>query len=114
MATSEQQWRGVVNGVLYMVQFEPTLDDESVVPARAEQLVARPLFDLPVAQIVDALRTALADGRPLTGGIPQPHDETTVRTFLTRLVDRMEAARPWTPPPFRTTAGDITVPGEDT
>jgi hypothetical protein len=91
VATSEHQWRGVVNGVLYMVQFEPTLDDESVVAARAGQLVARPLFGQPVAQTVEALRTALADGRPLTGSIPQPHDEATVRTFLTRLVDRMEA-----------------------
>lgn len=101
MATSEQQWRGVVNGVLYMVQFEPTLDDEATVAARAEQLLARPPFDLPVAETVDALRAALASGRPLTGGIPVPHGEPAVRAFLTRLADRMDAARPSTPPPFR-------------
>jgi hypothetical protein len=96
-----QQWRGAVNGVLYMVQFEPNLDDEQVVADRAAQLVAQPIFDQPVQQTVDALRTALASGEPLTGAIPQPHDEATVRTFLGRLVDRLEALRPWPHQPYR-------------
>ena len=99
--TGDRQWRGVVNGVLYMVQFEPSLDDDAVVAARAEQLLAAPPFDQPVAELLSALRAALADGRPLTGGVPQPHDEATVRAFLTRVADRIDAARPWVPPPYR-------------
>ncbi len=95
------EWRGVVNGVLYMVQFEPTLDDEQVVAERAGRLVAQPLFDRPVGDTVDGLRAALASGEQLTGAIPQPHDEATVRTFLGRLADRLEALRPWPTQPYR-------------
>jgi hypothetical protein len=96
-----EEWRGFVNGVLYMVQFEPTLDDERVVAERAGRLVAQPIFDRPVEDTVTALRAALASGAPLTGGIPQPHDEATVRTFLGRLADRVEALRPWPTQPYR-------------
>jgi hypothetical protein len=99
--TGGQQWRGAVNGVLYIVQFEPDLDDGQVVADRAAQLVAQPIFDQPVQQTVDELRAALASGAQLTGGIPQPHDEATVRTFLGRLVDRLEALRPWPRQPYR-------------
>jgi hypothetical protein len=99
--TGGQQWRGAVNGVLYIVQFEPNLEDEQVVATRAAQLVAQPIFDQPVQQTVDALRAALASGEQLTGAIPQPHDEATVRTFLGRLVDRLESLRPWPRQPYR-------------
>ncbi|HEY6745767.1 MAG TPA: hypothetical protein VI357_08600 [Mycobacteriales bacterium] len=96
-----EQWRGFVNGVLYMVQFEPTLDDDRVVAERAGRLVAQPLFDRPVGDTVDGLRAALASGEQLTGAIPQPHDEAAVRTFLGRLADRLEALRPWPAQPYR-------------
>jgi hypothetical protein len=95
-----QQWRGAVNGVLYVVQFEPALDD-GVVGLTADQLVARPMFDQPVQQTVDQLRAALASGEQLTGAIPVPHDEAAVRDFLGRLVDRLEASRPWPTQPYR-------------
>lgn len=94
-------WRGVVNGVLYLVQFEPTLDDEQVVADRATHLVTQPLFDQPVADTLTALRSALASGRTLTGDIPVPHDETAVRTFLRRLADQIDARRPWPAQPYR-------------
>jgi hypothetical protein len=97
----EQQWRPTVNGVLYQTQFAPTLDDEALVAMGAEQLVSRPLLGRPPEVTLDALRSALASGAPLTGGIPQPHDEASVRAFLTRLADRLEADRPWPTPPFR-------------
>jgi hypothetical protein len=97
----EQQWRPTVNGVLYQTQFAPTLDDEALVANGAEQLVSRPLLGRPPEVTLDALRSALASGAPLTGGIPQPHDEASVRAFLTRLADRLEADRPWRTPPFR-------------
>ena len=98
---TDQQWRGVVNGVLYTVQYDRDLADERVIADRAAQLVSRPLFDQPVQALVDALRAALASGEQLTGRIPQPHDESDVRTFLARLADRMEALRPWPHQPYR-------------
>jgi hypothetical protein len=92
-----QQWRGAVNGVLYVVQFEPVLD-EQVVATTADQLVARPMFDQPVQRTVDQLREGLASGEQLTGVIPQPHDEAAVRDFVGRLVDRLETMRPFPVP----------------
>jgi hypothetical protein len=97
----EQQWRGTVNGVLYQTQFAPTLDDEQLVATGAAALVERPLFGQPPEVTLAALRTALASGAPLGTGIPQPHDEASVRAFLTRLADRLEASRPWPVPPYR-------------
>jgi hypothetical protein len=97
----EQQWRGTVNGVLYQSQFAPTLDDDELVATGATQLVERPLFGQPPEVTLAALRAALRSGRPLTGGIPQPHDEASVRTFLARLADRLEATRPWPVQPYR-------------
>lgn len=97
----EQQWRPTVNGVLYLTQFAPTLDDERLVAKGAEQIVARPLVGRSPEVTLDALRSALAGGARLTGSIPQPHDEESVRAFLTRLADRLEASRPWPVPPYR-------------
>jgi hypothetical protein len=95
-----QQWRGAVNGVLYVVQFEPVLD-EQVVATTADQLVARPMFDQPVQRTLDQLREGLASGEQLTGVIPQPHEEAAVRDFVGRLVDRLESMRPFPVPAYR-------------
>ncbi|HST67715.1 MAG TPA: hypothetical protein VLM05_21270 [Mycobacteriales bacterium] len=97
----EQQWRPTVNGVLYQTQFAPTLDDEQLVARGAREVVERPLVGRSPQTTLDALRSALASGKRLTGSIPQPHDEDAVRSFLTRLADRLEASRPWPVPPYR-------------
>lgn len=97
----DERWQGVVNGVLYSVQFEPDLAAEGVAATWATRLLARPVFDLPVGETVAALRLALAGPGRLSGGVPQPHDESSVRAFLAELIDRMEAARPWPTPPYR-------------
>lgn len=55
---TEPEWRGVVNAVLYVVQFEPRIDDDAVVADRVQQLQAAPPFGLPVPRIVAALRVA--------------------------------------------------------
>jgi hypothetical protein len=97
----DEQWRGFVNGVLYLVQFEPDLERSADSNRSVQRLIDRPLFDRPVQDTVDALRAALASGGQLTGGIPQPHDEAAVRSFLTQLVDRLEQLRPWPVQPYR-------------
>lgn len=98
---NEQEWRPAVNAVLYQAQFAPTLDDDQLVARGARDLVERPLLGRPPEATLAALRAALASGAALTGGIPQPHDEASVRAFLGRLADALEASAPWTPPPFR-------------
>ena len=97
----EQQWRGTVNGVLYQTQFAPTLDDDELVARGAGELVERPLFGQTPEVTLASLRAALASGTTLGTGIPQPHDETSVRSFLARLADRLEASKPWPVPPYK-------------
>jgi hypothetical protein len=97
----ERQWRGTVNAVLYQTQFAPTLDDEQLVATGAHELLTRPLFGQPRELTLASLRAALASGERLSTGIPQPHDEASVQTFLTRLADQLEAAQPWPVLPFR-------------
>lgn len=102
----ERQWRGTVNAVLYQTQFEPALDDR-LVATGAHELVARPLWGQTPEVTLACLRAALASGAPLSTGIPQPHDEASVRSFLTRLVDRLAATQSsWPVLPYRVVPWD--------
>lgn len=95
-----QQWRGAVNGVLYIVQFEPALDERTV-GVTADQLVARPLFDQPVEETLDQLRAGLASGEDLGSVIATPFGEPEIRDFFSRLVERLDALRPFEVQPYR-------------
>jgi hypothetical protein len=90
-ATPEANARAVANGVLYIVQFDPQLDD-AVVERIARQLIERPLFGQPLSVTVAGLRLALASSEDVTGHLPQPHDEAASRSFLTRLVERLRGS----------------------
>jgi hypothetical protein len=91
MTTPEANARAVVNGVLYIVQFDPQLDDV-VVERIAGQLIERPLFGQPLSATVEALSLALTSSDDVTGHLPQPHDEAACRSFLTRLVERLRSS----------------------
>ncbi len=93
------KWQGLVNAVLYTVQFERILDAETA-DRVAHILVEEPLLRMTPEQEHTALREALSSGEPLTGGIPQPHGEEAVRRFTTAVLSRMDTLRPW-PVPFR-------------
>lgn len=95
----EEEPRGLINGILYGVQFERTLDDEAV-DRIARALVQEPILYLPPEQEYELLATALRSGELLTGGIPQPHSEDAVRVFLGKVVRRLDALRPWPELPF--------------
>lgn len=90
---------GLVNGILYSTQFVKTLDDEAV-EWIARALLEEPIMHLSPEQEYDAIVAALRSDEPLTGRIPQPHDESTVREFLGRVVRRLDALRPWPELPF--------------
>jgi hypothetical protein len=90
---------GLINGILYGVQFDRTLDDK-VVNRIARAMVKEPILYLTPEQEYECVVSGLRSGDPLTGQIPQPHDEQAVREFLGRLVERLDALRPWPEPPF--------------
>lgn len=93
------EWRGLVNAILYTVQFDRDLGDETVDQV-THTLIERPLLGLTPQQEYDALVEALRSNEPLTGDIPQPHSESTVGAFLAGVANRMDALRPWREPPF--------------
>jgi len=95
-----EQWRGVNNAVLYSVQFDRELADP-VVTRIARELLERPLWDLTPEDEYSALRQAVRSAAPLTADIPQSHSEGEFRDFLHRVLDCLDALRPWPELAFR-------------
>ncbi|GAA4609555.1 hypothetical protein GCM10023195_38670 [Actinoallomurus liliacearum] len=92
---------GLINGILYATQFERTLDDE-VVGRIARALLEEPILHLTPEQEYEGIVAGLRSEEPLTGQIPQPHDEEAVREFLGKVVRRLDALRPWPELPIAT------------
>lgn len=82
-----EEWRGLLNGVLYVVQFSVLDSDEADRVAR--MIREQPLFGWSVEQQYDALAAALASDADLSTGIPQPHPDAAVRTFLRDVLARL-------------------------
>jgi hypothetical protein len=57
-----ERWRGVVNGVLYRVQFEPKLDDE-LAAWIAERIVTEPKHVTADEQYADLVRALSSDAQ---------------------------------------------------
>jgi hypothetical protein len=93
------EWRGLVNAILYTVQFDRDLDHETI-DRVVHMLIEQPLLGLTPQQEYDALVEALRSNEPLTGDISQPHAETAVGGFLAGVANRMDALRPWPDLPF--------------
>ncbi len=97
---TDGQWRGVSNAVLYSVQFDRELDDAAL-DRVARLLFEQPMWDLTPEDEYAALAQAVRSPGPLTGDIPQPHSDQEFRGFLRRLLDRLDAMRPWPPQPYQ-------------
>ncbi|GAA1558218.1 hypothetical protein GCM10009678_46520 [Actinomadura kijaniata] len=97
------EWRGLVNAVLYTLLFAD-LRDRGLADRCVRGLLTEPLLDLSPEQEYALLSDALASGGRLTDpetSIPQPHSEEEIRAFLGDVLRRMDEARPWPVPPFR-------------
>ncbi|MEV5747944.1 hypothetical protein AB0L00_09005 [Actinoallomurus sp. NPDC052308] len=92
-------WRAIINGILHNVQFSRQLDD-SVIERVAQRIIKRPQFDLTPEEEYTALTEALRSGDQLVGDIPLRHDEPSVREFLIKVQNRLDALRPWPAPPY--------------
>ncbi|MFE2585441.1 hypothetical protein [Streptomyces sp. NPDC059378] len=91
---------GMVGAILYCLQFSRELGDEEV-ERISHMILEQPFYDLTAEEQyagIEAELAAEAWERDLSW---QPHDEPSVRDFLRRLLERLDALRPWQEPPFR-------------
>ena len=82
-------WKGHINGILYGIQFDRTLDDDVV--ARVADGVVGGLYVGERAGTLDALDEALRYSGPLNDQIKTPHSEENIRDFLARLAEVLDA-----------------------
>ncbi|WP_405427854.1 hypothetical protein [Micromonospora sp. NBC_00617] len=82
-------WKGHVNGILYGVQFDRTLDDSVV--TRVADGVAAGLYPGDRAETRDALEQALLYSGPLNDQAETPHSEDDIRAFFRRLTAALAA-----------------------
>ena len=93
-------WRGMINAILYSVQFQD-LDADETAPRIARAIMSEPVNDAPIAEHVDAIDAALASDEVLTALVDPYVAEQTGRAFLGRLRAELETLRPWPQPAFR-------------
>lgn len=101
---STEATRVVVGTLLYSIKFDKL--DDTLVDRRARALVEEPLIDLLPSDEYQAIVEGLQLNTELTELIQLPeaiaaHGEQDFRDFLRRLVDRLDAMRPWPEPLHR-------------
>lgn len=99
IVTSSDEWRPVVNGLLHSVQFRERLDADYAAEV-AQHLIARPIVGISAERQYAALAYAVESGTDLTRLTPDAHDEADFRAFISMIVERMDALRPWPAKPF--------------
>ncbi|KAF0848197.1 hypothetical protein [Nocardia caishijiensis] len=98
-------WQGVVNAILYSVQFEKELDN-SVVDRIAYALLTEPLGTFTQEDEYRILTDGLAAGTPIPEVVSMPEGAAELREFLNRIVARMDAMRPWPSLPYHRLSAD--------
>ena len=96
----QEWWRGVINAILYQVQFEPELDDELALRT-AQAITNEPVLQLTIQDNANAIRDALDSTARLTQLIDSAGSERDVRRFLEKVAAELENLKPWPVLPFR-------------
>ncbi|MFI7447507.1 SseB family protein [Nonomuraea sp. NPDC049714] len=93
----------VVSVLFYSVQFNAELDD-ALALVRARALILEPVHGYTPEEEYEAIGASLRTGSPLADLIPSPlpvpHSEQEHRDFAQRVLDHMDALRPWPELPF--------------
>ena len=82
-------WKGHVNGILYGIQFDPTLTDEVV--ARVADGVMGGMYPGDRVETLEAVNAALAQPGPLNDQMEISQSEETIREFLGKLAADLAA-----------------------
>ena len=91
---------GIVDGLLYQIQFDGPLTGE-LAARTAARVIERPIFDLPIQVTVDTIRDKLARPEPVARLVTTIGTDAEVREFLAKVLNEIEDSRPWPPQPFR-------------
>jgi hypothetical protein len=94
------QWSAVSDSILESVQLEKELGNTEAMRLGRE-IVRRPLRYLTTEEEYAAIAEALRTDADLSERIPSPHGEQEYRDFLRRLLNCLDALRPWPELPFR-------------
>ncbi len=93
------EWRPLLNTVLYMAQFSEL--DENEARRIAESLLAKPPGNFTIEKTYQSLVDALAAGEELNTVVQMRQSSEVVRNFLERIVDELDSKRPWKIPAIR-------------
>lgn len=95
-----EKWHHVVHGILDDIFPGAPLDD-ALATRIADALIHEPLGYLTVEEEFAALQGALREGGSLAELTPPSHSEAAVREFLSAVLSKLEAQRPWPEPAAR-------------
>ncbi|WP_253814215.1 hypothetical protein [Nocardia amikacinitolerans] len=95
-----EDWRPVVNAVLYMTQFAQALD-RAEANRVSTALLERPFGNLTPEQEYRALVDALNSDQELDTVVRVKHSPAEIRNFLSNVVAELDAMRPWRAPPLQ-------------
>jgi hypothetical protein len=95
-----EPWRTVSDSILYSMQFRAELGATEAMRF-AQEIVRRPLQYYTAEQEYAAIAEALQSGASLTEDMPGSPGELEYRDFLRRLLECLDALRPWPEPPLR-------------
>jgi hypothetical protein len=92
---TEDEWRGILNQLLYVLEYHPVPDDPAV-DAIAENMIERRILPSGPEEYYHAYSQALQSARLLgPQSLPTRHDEASLRDTIARLLFRLDERRPW-------------------
>ena len=95
----KDHWTGIVNAILYRVQFD-RIPDETLARQVAIELVTDPLWSLTVEEEYRALKSGSDNEIILPADTSTRMSEGEIRTFIREIVANMNDLRPWPDRPF--------------
>ncbi|MGC4987702.1 hypothetical protein [Nocardia salmonicida] len=94
-----QNWSGTISYIFYTIQFERELSDD-LVGRIANALIVEPIGTMTAEEEYTILRAGLRTHSPLPTVVEMKQGPRELYQFLSRVVERMDALRPWADPEY--------------
>ncbi|WP_194825878.1 hypothetical protein [Nocardia sp. XZ_19_231] len=92
-------WSGTITSIFYPIQFEHELSDD-LVGRIANALIVEPIGTMTAEEEYSILCTGLRNHSPLPTVVEMKQSPRELFQFLSRVVERMDALRPWAHPEY--------------